>query len=191
MYDAQNDPYCYPGTTILINKLDLRDQAALDAFEEEMVLTRGEEALPTGRLTVRHYSAVHRHLFQDVYGWAGEIRTVRTGRDGNWFCYPEHIEKQLKHLFGWLSGQNRLVDLAREEFVSGATHFLSELNAIHAFREGNGRAQMVFMAELARRAGHPLHLDRLDRERFIPAMIASFQSGTEPLALQLDELTRP
>lgn len=190
MYDVEDDPYCYPGTTILINKLNLRDQAQLDAFEELMVLTRGEEALPAGRLTVRHYLAVHRHLFQDVYDWAGKVRTVRTGREGNWFCFPEYIEDQLKQLFAWLETRDRLTGLPREEFVAGATHFLTELNAIHAFRDGNGRAQMAFMAELARRAGHPLHLERLERERFIPAMIASFGGTTTPLTSQLDLLTR-
>lgn len=191
MYDTENDPFCYPGTTVLINKLDLRDQKLLDAFEEEMVLTRSEEELPAGRMTVRHYLAVHRHLFQDVYDWAGQIRTVRIGRDGNWFCYPEYIDSELKKLFSWLADQNRLAGRSRTDFVVSATHFLTELNAIHAFRDGNGRVQMTFMAELARRAGHPLNLERLERRQFIPAMIASFQGNSEPLAAQLDQLTKP
>ena len=190
MYDVESDPYCYPGTSVLINTLGLRDKDELDAFEEEMVLTRGDEALPPGRLTVHHYRAVHHHLFQDVYAWAGRFRTVRTGREGSWFCYPEFIEAELRKLFSWLTARGKLTGLVRADFVAGATHFLSELNAIHAFRDGNGRAQMAFMTELARRAGHPLHLQRLERERFIPAMIASFRGNSEPLAAELDELTR-
>jgi cell filamentation protein len=67
MYKAEADPYCYPGTTVLINRLDLRDQAELSPFEAEITSQRAAEPLPAGRLGYRHYCAIHRHLFQDVY----------------------------------------------------------------------------------------------------------------------------
>lgn len=191
MYEAYDDPYCYPGSSVLINKPRLLKQSTLDNFENEAVTVRMEQALPTGRLDAIHYRAIHRHLFQDVYDWAGEIRTVRIGREGHWFCYPEYIAGQLDRLFAWLRARDGLTGRARPDFVAGATHVLSELNAIHAFRDGNGRAQMAFMAELAQRAGHPLRLDRLERETFIPAMIASFRGDDGPLAARMDELTRP
>jgi len=191
MYDTESDPYCHPGTTIRVNKLNLRDQALLDAFEEEMVLTRSEEALPSGRLTVRQYLAGYRHFFQDVYGCAGRIRTVEVSKGGSAFCRIEFIDAQLKKLFAWLAARDRLKDLSRPEFVEGAAHFLSELNVIHPFRDGNGRAQMTFMAEMARRAGHPLSLERLEREAFIPAMIESYRGDLTPLVDQFDVLTRP
>ena len=91
MYADVPDPYCYPGTTILINRLGFRDQAKLDAFEAEVTAERATQALPTGRLGYGHYRAIHRHLFQDVYAWAGKIRTVRISKEGSTFCYPEHI----------------------------------------------------------------------------------------------------
>lgn len=191
MYEAHQDPYCYPGTLILINKLETRDEQKLEAFEQFMTASRGEEPLPRGSLDAIHYRAIHRHLFQDVYDWAGEIRTVRIGREGHWFCYPEYIAGQLDRLFAWLRTRDGLTGRARPDFVAGATHVLSELNAIHAFRDGNGRTQMAFMAELAQRAGHPLRMDRLERETFIPAMIASFRGDDGPLAARMDELTRP
>lgn len=72
MYDAGADPYCYPGTTVLKNKPDLRAQAALDAFETASTAQRADEPLPSGRLSVTHYRALHHHLFQDVYAWAGK-----------------------------------------------------------------------------------------------------------------------
>jgi cell filamentation protein len=65
MYAAFGDPYCYPGTNVLVNSMNLRDPAELEAFEEEMVRTRADEPLPPGRLTARHFRAVHRHLFQE------------------------------------------------------------------------------------------------------------------------------
>jgi cell filamentation protein len=89
MYDAIDDPYTYENSTVLVNKLDLRDQAELDAFEAEISSARAEEPLPEGVLDFAHYKAVHYHLFQDVYNWAGRVRTVRISKGGNPFCFPE------------------------------------------------------------------------------------------------------
>lgn len=93
MYDSGYDPYRYPGTSILRNRLNLRDQAQLDAFEALITAHRAEEPLPSGRLGAAHYSAIHRHLFQDVFAWAGRLRTVRIAKGDSMFCYPEHIER--------------------------------------------------------------------------------------------------
>jgi cell filamentation protein, protein adenylyltransferase len=102
MYDAVEDPYTYKNSTVLINKLDLRAQAELDAFEAEISSARAEEPLPEGMLDFAHYRAIHRHLFQDVYDWAGDPRTVRISKGGNPFCFPENILDQATKLFGEL-----------------------------------------------------------------------------------------
>src|SRR5262249_9548196 len=99
MYDAVDDPYTYENSTILVNKLGLRGQPELDAFEAEISNARAEEPLPEGELDFTHYRAVHHHLFQDVYEWAGQIRTVRLFKGGNPFCFPENIEGQATRLF--------------------------------------------------------------------------------------------
>ncbi|MGE0628783.1 MAG: Fic/DOC family protein [Hyphomicrobiaceae bacterium] len=94
-YEAFDDPYCYKGTDVLKNRLGTRDPVILEAFELEMTTLRAEEPLPNGRFGAAHYRAIHRHMFQDVYAWAGQYRTVRTGKGGKWFCYPEHIPQQM------------------------------------------------------------------------------------------------
>lgn len=104
------------------------------------------------------------------------------------FCYPEHIPNELRRVFTWLKSRDHLHGLAVEDFAGGAAHFLAELNAIHAFRDGNGRAQLSFMALLANRAGHPLDFERLDPEAFLAAMIASFKGDEAPLAGKLRRL---
>jgi cell filamentation protein len=190
MYDAGADPYCYVGTTVLKNVLGLRDQGALDRFEAVVTAKRAEEPLPAGRLDVRHYRAVHRHLFQDVFRWAGRFRTVRTGKADSMFCYPENIPAQMDSLFSDLKARRFLQGLASAEFAVEAARFLSTLNAIHAFRDGNGRTQLAFLALLAQRAGHPLALARLEPEAFLAAMIASFQGNERLLAEQIRSLTR-
>jgi cell filamentation protein len=174
MYDAVDDPYTYENSTVLVNKLDLQTQAELDAFEAEISSARAEEPLPEGMLDFSHYKAVHHHLFQDVYDWAGRVRTVRISKGGNPFCFPENIEDQATRLFDDLRAADHLQNLDSHAFSARAAHFLAELNAIHAFREGNGRSQLAFFALLADRAGHPLDLDRLEAEEMLEAMIASF-----------------
>jgi cell filamentation protein len=182
MYDAAEDPYTYKNTTVLRNKLDLRTQAELDAFEAEISSARAEEPLPEGALDFAHYCAIHHHLFQDVYDWAGQPRTVRISKGGNPFCFPENIQNQATRLFDELRKSGHFQNLDQEEFTGKAVHFLAELNAIHAFREGNGRAQLTFLALLAESAGHPLDYNKLDPEKMLEAMIASFDGNEQKLA---------
>lgn len=188
MYEAVEDPYCYPGTSVLINKLGIRTAEALEAFEGEISSERAAEPLPPGRLSVSHFRAIHRHLFQDVYRWAGRFRTVRMSKGGNMFCYPENIESSLSQLFGQLKALHFFRGMEPEDFAVHAAHFLAELNAIHAFREGNGRTQLAFMSVLAAQADYPLDFGRLDPAIFLTAMIASFHGQEDFLAEQIRKM---
>ena len=187
-YDAIADPYCYPGTAVLRNIPDIRDPAALAEFEAVITAQRADEPLPEGRLSVRHYRAIHHHLFQDVYAWAGKLRTVRLGKDGSAFCYPENIAREMQRLFADLRRQRHLRQLSPEAFADAAAHFLATLNAIHPFREGNGRTQMSFLTLLADRADHPLDLDRLVPGQFLAAMIESFHGNERSLIAEVWKL---
>lgn len=188
MYAAASDPYCYPGTNVLKNRADLRNHRDLRRFELAMTSQRFDEPLPAGRLSRSHYYAIHHHLFQDVYSWAGKLRSVRIVRAGSSFCYPENIANELHRLFAGLSRQRYLHDLPAPEFVAKAADFLAELNAIHAFRDGNGRAQLAFVSLLAAEAGHPFDLSRLRPAQFLRAMVTSFFGDETPLARELGKL---
>lgn len=190
MYGAEPDPYCYPGTTVLINRLGIRDQAGLGAFEAEVTAERASQPLPAGRLSYTHYRAIHQHLFQDVYAWAGKIRTVRISKDGSTFCYPENIDREMRRLFADLARQEHLRGLGAPSFAKSAAHFLAELNAIHPFREGNGRTQLSFLTILAERAAHPLSIERLDPNAMLKATITSFSGHEQPLANVIAGLIR-
>lgn len=188
-YDVSDDRYCYKGTSVLKNRARLRDAKTLEAFELEMMALRSREPLPEGHFTPAHYRSVHHHLFQDVYTWAGKYRTVRTAKGGNWFCYPEHIASSMNQLFKKLELPALKLGAAEADFLDAAADFLAELNAIHAFREGNGRSQLAFMHLLSRRAGHPLNLDRVAAsETFMASMIASFLGDNRPLRSELQKL---
>jgi cell filamentation protein len=187
-YDAIADPYCYRGTTVLRNIPDIRDREALAEFEAVSTAQRADEPLPEGRLSVRHYRAIHHHLFEDVYAWAGKFRTVRLGKEGSALCYPENIGREMRQLFAGLRRQGHLNGLSAEVFAVDAAHFLATLNAIHPFREGNGRTQTSFLMLLADRAGHPLNLDRLVPEQFLDAMIESFHGDERSITEEIRRL---
>jgi cell filamentation protein len=146
--------------------------------------------LPEGNLDFTHYKAVHHHLFQDVYEWAGKARTVRMSKGGNPFCFPENIENQATRLFGELQADRFLQELDSSGFAEKAAHFLAELNAIHAFREGNGRSQLTFFALVADYAGHPIDFDKLDPHEMLDAMIGSFDGDETKLATVIKGLIR-
>lgn len=191
MYEEIADPYCYKGTSVLHNRLGLRDQEALDAFEAEATAQRFSEPLPIGRFGVAHYRAVHRHLFGDVFPWAGRFRRLRIAKGGSMFCYPEHIASEMARIFGELKAKAWLRGLSVDAFAQEAAHFLAELNAIHPFRDGNGRTQLAFVTLLAFAAGYQVDFERIEPKSFLDAMIESFQGRERPLTLALQQLVSP
>ncbi|MEG9433096.1 Fic/DOC family protein [Terriglobus sp. ADX1] len=189
MYDAFDDPYAYSGSTVLQNLLDIRDPVQLEAFEIEISTLRAEEPLPEGNFDAQHYCRIHHHLFQDVYAWAGKYRTVRTSKGGNSFCYPEYIEQEMNSLCDHFQNGQKFANCERATFATLVAKFLGELNAIHPFREGNGRSQLAFIGLIGQTFGHPFHFERLEKDSFLAAMIASFAGQIDPLTHELARLS--
>jgi cell filamentation protein len=190
-YDAIDD-YVYPGTTVLRNKAGIQDQAALDAFEADATAVRMLELLEQpipGTYDFAHLCAMHRHLFQDVYEWAGEIRTVDISRDASRFANASRIESYLGGELRKLPAENWLCGLHPEAFVARLAHYMGEINATHPFREGNGRAQRVYCALLAEKAGYFIDFESVDQARMYHVMIASFNGDAKPLAALLLNIT--
>lgn len=189
-YGSSADPYVYPTTTVLKNKAGIRDPEELSQFELAKFLARTRQPWPDGRLDKAHYYAFHRHLFQDIYDWAGKPRTIRTGKGGNWFCFPDFIDSELDRLFSELKAKRHLVGLDLDAFAREAAWFVSELNAIHPFREGNGRTQLAFLRLLCLNAGFAFNAPVLERERVISAMIDSFDGRLEGVDRACSQISR-
>lgn len=188
------DPYVYPGTDSLRNRLGIRERAELERVEAEQTAIRIAQIARTpllGRYDLVHLRAFHRRIFGGIYTWAGELRSVAIAKDDSLFALPGHIEAYLRGVFDGLAGEDRLRGLARADFLDRVTHYHSELNAAHPFREGNGRAQRAFLGQLSRDAGYRLAWQRLDRERNIAAARASHRGDNSPLRDLLDELLEP
>jgi len=165
------DPYVYPGTSVLRNQFDLRDQAALDQAERWHVTQRLAEGCPSGNFDLDHLRAIHLHLFQDVYPWAGEIRTVQLAKGNSAFLPARFIEQGMADVHSRLRAGSFLQGMERSAFVREAAAILGDVNHVHPFREGNGRVQMQYLLQLARQAGHPLEVRRIEPDRWLDASI--------------------
>jgi cell filamentation protein len=185
------DPYVYPGTDVLCNLLDLRDAAELaerEAALSAIRIAQLERRFIAGDFDLTHLRATHRYIFGDVYSWAGDLRTVRITKGGDLFALPEHIGPYLTTLFADLARENRLHGLGFEQFVERLTHYYAEINAVHPFREGNGRAQRAFLGQITKGAGHPIAWVHLDAERNVLAARESHRGNNSPLREMLGDL---
>jgi cell filamentation protein len=184
------DPYLDLDSGSLRNLLRITDAAELSRVEAALTASRIYDLHRTplpGRYDLAHLRAFHHHIFGDVYDWAGELRTVVIGR-GLPFSRPEHIAGDAEELFDWLARRNHLAGLDREPFVDALTELLSDLNALHPFREGNGRTQRAFVAQLARDAGHPVRWSAMDPQENVTASRAAHRGDDAPLRALLHKL---
>jgi cell filamentation protein len=154
-------PYCYPGTDVLRNKEDIRDKEELEAFERQHSADRLLTLPQNLPITIAGYREIHRYMMQDVYDWAGEYRTVDTGRTGP-FCKAKYIARYMDERFAAINAEDNLRGLRPERFAARAAEHICELNAIHCFLDGNGRTQRAFLEILAEQAGHQIDLARID-----------------------------
>jgi cell filamentation protein len=187
------DPYIDSATGVLRNLLGIRDRETLSRVEADVTLARtiwlGENPL-SGTYDLAHLQAFHRALFADIYAWAGELRTVVIARTDP-FCLPQFLESAGADLFAAIRDDRYLRDLDRAQFVDRLSHHLGEVNALHPFREGNGRAQRAFFAQLARDAGWRIRWALLDPTENEQASRASLQGHPERLRTMIDRLVQP
>jgi len=187
-----SDPYAYPDSHVLRNLPGIRNEIALREFEYEQTKTRIQELRErpvSGQFDLDHLKSIHRHLFQDVYDWAGKARTVSISKDGDMFAVPSFIESQGRRLSAALAEEQHLKGLPKPQFVERMTDHYAEWNALHPFREGNGRSLREFFGQLTREAGYELDQTYIERhkEQWNLASKHSFHGNLEPLKQFFDQ----
>lgn len=185
---------CYPGTAVLINKLDIRDDTELAEVEAEIVTARIAEWDQFPRVNTfdfNHYKAIHAHLFSDLYDWAGQIRTVDLSKKGTRFCSAAEIENRAELIFTRLYQLNFLKSMEYGVFVEELTDFYCSTNELHPFREGNGRTQRLFLSQLTANAGYTLNFSDMDGDLLMIATIQAAQGVTDLLRRLLGEAVKP
>jgi cell filamentation protein len=178
------DPYVYPESNVLRNLRELRDAGQFSKFEATATIRRIlelEHEPAQGQFDSRHLQAIHRYIFQDVYEWAGDFRTVNISKSGDPFAFHQHIASSLDTLCGELERERHLSGCDVERFAGRGAYYLGEINAIHPFREGNGRAQREFIRELAVHNGLTIDWTQVLREEMIEASRRSLRIDNDGL----------
>lgn len=176
--------YFYPetfseasGTGVLRNLCGERDPVALARMEYRASTGRALEILQ-GRVPIRqtfdasHVRAIHHHLFQDIYAWAGTYRTVDMSKGSTDFASASGIDHRLADVHRAVTS-TRWRALGHEEFAAAAAAVFAHLNQAHPFREGNGRTSKIFMEQVTQRSRFALDFSRVDPQEWIGASVLS------------------
>ncbi|ORM67821.1 putative adenosine monophosphate-protein transferase Fic [Pantoea rwandensis] len=189
---AMRDPYVWHNDTVLKNRLDIHDEAQLRkaelAFSAARLATLELGPRSTGMPWLCH---IHRTLFQDIYSWAGELRSIDIWRDETPYCHCEYIEKEGNALMSALEDEQQLTNLPQDEFVARLAHYYCEIFVLHPFRAGNGRTQRIFFEQLALHAGYLLTWDKLEQETWRIALFAGVAGDLAPLTAQFAKVVSP
>lgn len=175
----QDKVYCYPESDVLINRLNITDSRALFEAEKELTYIRLKElqANPIeGNFDFNHLKEIHRYIFQDLYDWAGKERTVEIGK-GNLFCTTACIQDYSRSVFNKYFHQCYANKDNFTNFISVFSANYGDLNALHPFREGNGRAQREFARLVCLECGYDFDLSATSHAEMLAASKLSFDKG--------------
>ena len=182
LYEARNSAYCYKGTNVLINLLNIRDNKTLQRAESRIVATKSFELRKNemiGNFDVEHFIKIHKFLFEDIYPFAGKFRTENIAKGYFSFAEWEYIDTELRKLLEKLHKSNLLRNDTRAELVKDLAYYLAELNVLHPFREGNGRTIREFIRELAYKNGYLLDLQKVEPSEVYDAFLKSVIDTTD------------
>lgn len=185
-YKGGGDPYTDPKTGVMYNRFEIQDKTALERVESTFAYVRSFElmrAATGGKFDLDHMKEIHRKLFGDVYEWAGEIRSIDIAKGNSMFASYHQIESYTPKITQQLAKEQYLRGLDADEFSQRAGYYMGEINALHPFREGNGRTLREFMGQLAREAGYNINWDGITREEMTKASIAAHFGNSEHLSV--------
>lgn len=188
-----NGYFIAPGSTVLRNKLGIEDPQALagaenDLLEFRIAQLRERPILVRRSYDLPHLQALHRHLFQDVYEWAGDLRTVGLARGGGEsFIPPLDIARPVEHVAQRIRESDFLRTLRSEEVPQEVAYLYDYLNFAHPFREGNGRTQREFFSQLLSVAGYGLGWQLIEMTQLHDAChVARNEGNLAPLIAVFD-----
>jgi cell filamentation protein len=194
------EDYLYPpnaaGVQILRNKPGLTEFGEWFQAERGLTFLRQQQLIAEPALVPRtfdtaHWKAIHHHLFQDMYEWAGEFRMVNIGKDGHGFAPADQLELYSEEILGQVRAANMFAGWDRAGVVEHLSYTMQAINIIHPFREGNGRTQRILSEHIAEHAGYVLDWHRIDPEEQNRMMAAAFEGELGPLQQALGRAVLP
>jgi len=192
MMNGKQSNYCYPGTDILINNYDIQQEADLIAKERQITSIRiaeleNKEPQKDG-YNFKKLCEIHHYIFFDMYAWAGKPRTIDISKGTSLFCRAAFINDAAQDIFSRLKKDNYLQGLEKTQFIDKLADYITDVNVLHPFREGNGRTQRTFFRELALAAGYNLDFEKTDKETAIAADLAAMNGKTDILKSMLQKI---
>ncbi|MBQ9228906.1 MAG: Fic family protein [Eubacterium sp.] len=182
--------YCYPESSVLKNKLGIKNHDELVTAEREITslkIAMAKVKPIQGHFDFEHLKAIHRFIFKDIYTWAGKTRHVNIAK-GNQFCLSQNIEMYAQELFAKLKSDNYLIDY-NGNIAHRLAYYLSEINVLHPFREGNGRTQRLFIEYLADNAGYKVDFSDVSAKEMIVASAEAFALDYDKLNTMFERIT--
>ncbi|MGM9937188.1 MAG: Fic/DOC family protein [Candidatus Ornithomonoglobus sp.] len=176
VYTTTQSIYCYPDSNVLRNRLNIRDKDELSSVEHEVSFVRIIELAENpilGKFTKHHLMQIHKYIFHDIYRFAGHFRRENISKGTTQFLPHTLIERDLTKLFSQLKEEHLLSGLDKQAFAERLSYFMAELNVIHPFREGNGRATREFFRLLALHNNYLLNWNDVVPEALLDASILS------------------
>lgn len=176
IYEVRNSIYCYKNTNILINKLEIRDVKKLLDYESKITaakLLALRKQKITGNFDINHIVGIHKFLFEDIYPFAGKFRNENIAKDNFMFAQYEYIEDELKRILDELKKENFLEGYDKQKISNRLAYYMSELNVLHPFREGNGRTIREFIRQLALKNGYEFNVKNVKPKEILDASIKS------------------
>jgi len=154
--EMMRDPYLYPNTEVMQNKLGVMDNEKLNFIEAEYTSTRIKEIIENpikGDFDLDHLCHMHYYIFQDLYDWAGQPRSINIEKSepvlgGISIEYSEF--QDIKIMASTILSEMEEVELRKfllDEKAELLSKFMAELWKIHIFREGNTRTIVTFICQ--------------------------------------------
>jgi len=140
LYEPRKSKYSYENSEVLINYLDIHNTKDLLRYEAKITAAKSlglRQKGITGSFDKAHYLSIHQYLFEDIYPFAGKLREENIGKGEFRFAQWEYVEQELERLLEQLRQENFLEGLEREQLAKRLAYYLSEMNVLHPFREGN------------------------------------------------------
>ena len=185
--------YCYQNSFVLKNKFNITDGKELSLAEREYTSLAIAEIKYTpikGDFDLKHLQDIHKHIFRDIYEWAGEIRTVNISK-GNAFYNHMYIIDGANNIFSELKKENYLFETSQKDIYNRLAYYLGEINVLHPFREGNGRCQRVMIEYLAQVAGYNIDFSDVSDIEMIEASVDSFNWDYTKMIEMFKKITTP
>ena len=168
--------YTDPKTGVLRNYENINNRHLLLIFESMKVSNRLEE-LYTNPIKIKNSSTlldIHKYLFQDVYVWAGKIRTVEISKGDTPFFPLSHFSTAFLYIDTLITEYRKIDKKDKIKLSHKLAEILDNINYLHPFREGNGRTQREFLRLLAMEKSLSLNLNPHDNID----IYESYMSGT-------------